>query len=172
MPRCGSALSLSLLLSSAPLAASAQPPAPRPLPPVSEVQVTIGPRLEAEAHDYGQSDLDMLAHELKKDVEDQLRRQGRLQPGGVSLMLTLTDATPNHPTKAQLASNPQLDYMHSVGRGSAVIDGVETSPDGTRRPVHFGYKQMFLRQAFAASTWSDAENSFNSFAQEYAEGRS
>jgi hypothetical protein len=171
MPRCGSALSLSLLLSSAPLAASAQPPAPPPLPPVSEVQVTIGPRLEAEAHDYGQSDLDMLAHELKKDVEDQLRRKGRLQPGGVRLMLTITDATPNHPTAAQLGNDPQLDPMRSVGRGSATIDGVEIRPDGARRPVHFDYRQTFLPEAGAQSTWGDAETTFEWFAREYAQGR-
>jgi hypothetical protein len=171
MPRHGAALSLSLLLSSAPFAASAQP-APRPLAPVSEVQVTIGPRLEAKAHDYGQRDLDMLAHELKKDVEDQLRRKGRLQPGGARLMLTITDATPDHPTMAQLGNNPSLDYMRSVGRGSAVIDGIEIRPDGARRPVHFDYQQQFLREARVQSTWGDAENTFDWFAHEYAEGRS
>ena len=41
MPRYGAALSLTLLLAS-PLPALAQP-APRPLPPISEVQVVIGP---------------------------------------------------------------------------------------------------------------------------------
>ena len=170
MPRYGAALSLSLLLASTPFAALAQP-APRPLPPISEVEVTIGPRLEAKAHDYGQRDLDMLAHELKKDVEDQLRRKGRLQPGGARLMLTLTDATPDHPTMAQLGNNPSLDYMRSVGRGSATIDGVEIRPDGTRRPVHFDYEQTFLRDARFQGTWGDAENTFDWFARDYANGR-
>jgi len=169
MPRYGAALSLTLLLAS-PLAALAQP-APRPLPPVSEVQVTIGPRLEAKARDYGQRDLDLLAQELKTDVENQLRRKNRLGPGGVRLMLTITDAKPDHPTMAQLGNNPSLDYMRSVGRGSATIDGVEIKPDGARRPVHFDYEQMYLRDARAESTWGDAENAFDWFAREYADGR-
>jgi hypothetical protein len=161
MPRFGAALSLTLLLAS-PLAAHAQP-APRPLPPVSEVQVTIGPRLEARAHDYGQ--------ELKTDVETQLRRKNRLGPGGVRLMLTIVDATPDHPTMTQLGNNPSLDYMRSVGRGSATVDGVEIAPDGARRPVHFDYEQMYLRDARVESTWGDAENAFDWFAREYADGR-
>jgi hypothetical protein len=169
MPRHGAALLLSLLLASTPFAASAQP-APRPLPPVSEVQVTIGPRLQNKAHDYGQRDLDMLAHELKTDVETQLRRKGRLQPGGVQLMLTITDATPDHPTMAQLGNNPSLDYQRSVGRGSATIDGVEIRPDGARRPIHFDYQQTFLREARVQSTWGDAETSFDWFARDYANG--
>jgi hypothetical protein len=169
MPRYGAALSLTLLLAS-PLAAFAQP-APRSLPPVSEVQVVIGPRLEAKAHDYGQRDLDLLASELKTDVENQLRRKNRLGPGGVRLMLTITDATPDHPTMAQLGNNPGLDYMRSVGRGSATIDGVEIQPDGARRPVHFQYEQEYLREAHAQGTWGDAENTFDWFAREYADGR-
>ena len=81
-------------------------------------------------------------------------------------MLTITDATPDHPTMAQLGNNPSLDYMRSVGRGSATIDGVEIRPDGARRPVHFDYQQQFLREARAASTWGDAENTFDWFARD------
>lgn len=171
MRRSGQAVSLSILLASTAFAASAQP-APRAPPPVSEVQVTIGPQLQAKARDYGQSDLDGLARELKKDVEDQLGRKGRLQPGGVRLMLTLADATPDHPTSTQLANNSQLDYMRSAGHGAAVIDGVELRPDGTRRPVHFdGFKTWLPYEAGASITWGGAETALDGFAREYAEGR-
>jgi hypothetical protein len=170
MPRFGAALALSLLAASTPFAAFAQP-APRPLPLVSDVQVVIGPRLAAKAHDYGQRDLDTLAHELKTDVENQLRRKHRLGPDGAHLMLTITDATPDHPTMAQLGNNPSLDYIHTFGRGAATIDGVEILPDGARRSVHFDYEQISLRDARAQSTWGDAENTFDWFAHEYADGR-
>jgi hypothetical protein len=169
MRRSGHAVSLFILLASTAFAASAEPA--RPLPPVSEVQVTIGPQLQAKARDYGQRDLDMLAQDLKKDVESELRGKGRLQPGGARLMLTLTDATPDHPTATQLGNEPQLDPMRSVGRGSAVIDGVEIRPDGARRPVHVDDRQKFLGLAAGMSTWGDAETLFESFAREYAEGR-
>src|SRR5438876_1124888 len=112
----GLALTLSLLLSAAPLAASAQP---HPLTPVSEVKVSIGPQLERKAEEYGQGDLDMLARELRKDVEDQLRRKGRLAPGGARLELVIVDAKPDHPTMKQLERQPGLDYLRSVGRGAA-----------------------------------------------------
>jgi hypothetical protein len=169
MRRSGLAVPLFIVFASTAFAASAQPA--RPLPPVSEVQVSIGPQLAAKARDYGQRELDLLTHELKTDVEDQLRRTGRLQPGGARLMLTLTDATPDHPTAAQLGNEPQLDPMRSVGRGSAVIDGVEIRPDGARRPIHIDDRQKFLALAAGLSTWGDAETIFEGFAREYAEGR-
>jgi hypothetical protein len=168
MRRYGIALSLSLMLSAAPLVAAAQP---QPSMPVSDVRVTVGPRLEAKAHDYGQGDLDMLARELKKDVEDQLRRKGRLAPGGLTLELVITDATPDHPTMTQLGNNPSLDYMRSVGKGSATIDGFEIRADGSRRPIHFDYQQLYLQEARVQGTWGDAENTFAWFARDYANGK-
>jgi hypothetical protein len=164
----GLALAFSLLLAASPLAASAQP---HPLVTVSDVHVAIGPRLQAKASDYGQGDLDMLARELKKDVEDALRRKGRLGPGGAHLELTIVDAKPDHPTMQQLSNNPSLDYIHSVSKGSATIDGVEIQPNGARRPVHFDYEQTFLRDARVQGTWGDAENTFDWFAREYAAGK-
>jgi hypothetical protein len=158
----------SLLLASAPLAATAQP---HHLPPISDVSVRIGPQLEARASEYGQRDLDMLAGELKKDVENELRRAGRLGPGGARLELTITDAKPNHPTMKQLGDQPGLDYMRSVGKGGATIEGVEIQPNGVRRPVHFSYTEESLRMARGQSTWGDAENVFMWFAHDYANGK-
>ena len=159
----------SLLLASAPLAAAAQPA--HPLPPVSEVRVGIGPQLRAKASEYGQRDVDMLAGDLKKDMENELRRAGRLGPGGARLELWITDATPNHPTMKQLADQPGLDYMRSFGKGGATIDGDEIRPNGARRHLHFTYTEESLRMARGQSTWGDAENVFMWFAHDYAQGK-
>jgi hypothetical protein len=158
----------SLLLVSAPLGAVAQPH--RPLPPVSEVSVGIGPQLQAKASDYGRRDLDMLAGELKKDMESELRHAGRMGPGGVRLDLWITDAKPNHPTQKQLEDQPGLDYLRSVGKGGATIDGTEIAPDGARRKLHFENYEESLRMARGQSTWGDAENVFMWFAHDYAKG--
>jgi hypothetical protein len=169
MRRSTLALASLLLLGSAPLAASAQPA--RPLPPISDVRVGIGPQLRAQAADYGPRDVDMLAADLKKDVENELRRAGRLGPGGARLELWITDATPNHPTQKQLADRPGLDYMRSVGKGGATIDGEEIQPNGARRHLHFDYTEESLRMARGQSTWGDAENVFMWFAHDYANGK-
>ena len=169
MRRTGLALSLSLLLASAALAAGAQPS--RPLPPVSDIQIGIGPQLRAQAQTYGQRDVDMLAGELKKDIEGELRRAGRLGPGGVRLELVITDAKPDHPTQKQLGDQPGLDYLRSVGKGGATIDGAEIRPDGSRRPLHFSYYEESLRMARGLGTWGDAENTFLWFAHDYAVGK-
>jgi hypothetical protein len=168
MRRYGLALASLLLLSTAPLSANAQK---HPLLPVSDVTVAIGPHLQAKAEEYGQDDLNMLARELKKDVEDQLRRKGRLGPNGLRLALVITDAKPDHPTMEQMRRQPGLDYMHSVSRGAATIDGEEIQPNGTRRHVHFDYEQLNFRDARTQGTWGDAENTFDWFAREYAAGK-
>jgi hypothetical protein len=164
----GLAFAFSLLLAAAPFAAGAEP---HPPIAVSEVKVAIGPRLEAKAKDYGQDQLDMLAGDLKKDVQDALQRKGRLGSGGARLELTIVDAKPDHPTPQQLMKTPGLDYARSVGRGMAVIDGFEIQPNGARRHLHFEYEPGFLGDARVEGTWGDAENTFEWFAQDYAAGK-
>lgn len=166
MRRFGIALSITLLLSST--LAVAQP---RSLPMVSEVRVGVGPRLQAKAKEYGQSDVDMLARDLKADMERELQKRGRLGPGGVRLELWITDATPDHPTMEQLGRNPSLDAMRSVSKGGATIDGEEIQPDGKKRHLHFEYEQLYLRDARVHGTWGDAENTLDWFAHDYAAGR-
>jgi hypothetical protein len=154
------------------LAAGAAQASPSPAPPVSDVQVVIGPDLQRKAQDYGPADVQQLASELKTDVERELRKAGRLgAPGGVRLELKLSDAVPNHPTMAQLGREPSLDYLRSVGKGGATIDGFEVRPDGSRRKVHFDYYEISLYQARGQSTWGDAQNTFDWFARDYAKGR-
>jgi hypothetical protein len=169
MRRSGLAFSLTLALAAASSVAVAD--APRPLPPVSDIRVGIGPQLRAKADTYGQRDLDMLAADLKKDLEQELRKAGRLGPNGARLELWITEASPNHPTMKQMSDQPGLDYMRSVGKGGATIDGAEIRPDGSRRNLHFSYNEESLRMARGQSTWGDAENVFMWFAHDYAIGK-
>lgn len=166
----GSILSLSLAatLVGAPLAAGAQPAA---RPPVSDIQVHIGPELQRKAHDYGQRDLALLTEELRRDLQRELGRAGRLGPNGVRLDLQISDAIPNHPTQEQLAARPGLDYLRSVAKGGATIDGFEIQPGGARRKLHFENYEQSLRMARGQSTWGDAENTFDWFARDYARGK-
>jgi hypothetical protein len=165
-------LSLSAMLLAAGASAQAQPRPPAG-PPVSDIQVSIGQDLRRKAADqnYGQGEVDRLAQDLHRDLQRELGKVGRLGPGGVRLDLAITDATPDHPTQEQLARQPGLDYLRSVGKGGATIDGFEIRPDGTRRKIHFSYFEDALRMARGQSTWGDAENTFDWFARDYANGR-
>ena len=168
MRRSGLSFSLSLLLASTAFAASAQPG--RPLPPVSEIHVLIGNQLEARARVYGQGDLDMLARDLKSDLEDELRRASRLGPGGVRLILVITDAMPNHPTQKQLQDRPNLDPRVPNSSGWTAIEGAEIRPDGSQRRLRY-YQRPFQLTAHLQSLWGDAEDTFHQFAHDYAVGK-
>src|SRR5262249_50880096 len=97
-------------------------------PRVSEVHVRIGPQLEAKAKEYGQRDLDELSRDLKSSIERALAAKGRMGADGGRLEVTITDATPNRPTFAQLGRNPSLS-MRSIGVGGASMQAEEIGRD-------------------------------------------
>jgi hypothetical protein len=166
----GLSLSALLLATGLPVQAQPRPPAG---PPVSDIRVVIGPDLRKKATDlnYGQGEVAQLADDLHRDLQRELGRVGRLGPGGVRLDLAVTDAAPNHPTHEQMSRQPGLDYLRSVSKGGATIDGFEIRPDGSRHKIHFSYFEDSLRMAQGQSTWGDAENTLDWFARDYANGR-
>ena len=120
--------------------------------PISEVVVTIGPKLADKAKDYGARELDFLANELKSDAERALQRDGRLQPNGGRIELVITDAKPNRPTMEQMTKKPGLS-LQSRGIGGASIEGVEVGPGGERRAIAYSWYESDFRNTRAASTW-------------------
>ena len=159
----------SLLLAAA-LAAGAAGAAQAATPgPISEVTVTIGPELEAKADIYGRRDLDMLAKELKRDVERSLSRTGAMGPDGAALHLILADAQPNRPTFKQLGDRVGLSFS-SFGVGGAAIEGAAVYPDGHSDPVRYRWYESDIRQSVGAWTWSDATWTFQRFADRLARG--
>jgi hypothetical protein len=143
-----------------PLVAQALPAA------AAEITVTIGPKLQAKAGDYGQRDLDLLAKELRADLERALAAKGQTRG---RLDVVITDATPNRPTFAQMGRNPSLS-MRSVGVGGASIKGVEHGPGG-ERSWSYSFWETDIRNERGSATWSDAEQAFDTFARNYANGR-
>lgn len=135
----------------------------------AEVNVTIGPRLQDQASQYGQRDLDYLADELRESVQQALERSGTLADAGTTIDLVIEDATPNRPTFRQMAMKPGLSY-ESFGIGGAQISGVLTTPDGRQVPLGYRWYETDIRWAQVAGTWSDAENTFDRFARKLVNG--
>lgn len=133
------------------------------------VTVTIGPELQKKAIEkYGVRDVDRLAAELRKDVERELARTGAYD--GARIELTLTDAVPNRPTFKQLSDKPGLSY-ESYGIGGAKIEGRAIAPGGAVTPIKYSYYETDIRQAWAHSTWSDAQWTMDRFAYRLASGK-
>lgn len=140
-----------------------------PLPAVSSVSVTVGPELQEKAEEtYGVRDVQRLAHELQREVEQELARSGGLRGDG-RLELVLVDAKPNRPTFKQLGDTPGLSYQ-SFGVGGATIEGRVVSADGTVTPLRYRWYETDIRQAAYGSTWSDAEWTIDRFASRLGRG--
>lgn len=140
-----------------------------PLGPAADVNVAIGPELQAKADQYGQRDLDYLAAELRESVQEAFERAGGLSAGGATIDLILEDALPNRPTFRQMALKPGLSYA-SFGIGGATISGVLTTADGRRVPLSYRWYESDIRWSQGAGTWMDAENTFDRFARRLARG--
>lgn len=158
------ALAAAAALTLAPTAFAAPPPS------VSAVSVTIGPELQAKAEQtYGVRDVQRLADELQREVEQELARTGGLGGGG-RLELVLVDARPNRPTFKQLGDTPGLSAQ-SFGVGGATIEGRVISADGAVTPIHYHWYESDIRQAAFGSTWSDAEWTIDRFASRLGRGQ-
>jgi hypothetical protein len=142
-----------------------------PIGPVSQINITIGSWLDQKRVDrVDDRDLSYLKDELRKSVEEQLARTGRLSPdGGGRLDLVIEDAVANRPTLQELKYYPTLS-IKSFATGGAEVTGVYTAADGTQTPIGYVRDEMDLRDARWAYTWRDANRAFDSFAIALANG--
>ncbi|HYG25841.1 MAG TPA: hypothetical protein VD906_02945 [Caulobacteraceae bacterium] len=128
------------------------------------VNVSIGPKLQEKADEYGQRELEHLARDLQRAVE----RRVAGAPGAYELVIV--DAVPNRPTFEQLGDKPGLS-PRSFGVGGATIEGFAVAADGSRTPVSYRWYEGDIRSAWHETTWGDAHTAFNRFASRLASGR-
>lgn len=132
---------------------------------VPTVSVTIGPKLQEEADNYGQRELDFLAYDLQQSVESRLRHAG--QAGHYEL--TITDARPNRPTFKQMGDKPGLS-LSSFGNGGAAVEGAYVAPDGSRTPIRYKWYENNIAWSQHSWTWTDATIAFDRLGARLARG--
>lgn len=133
----------------------------------ASVDVTVGPKLQDKAKDYGARDIDMLARELQSTVSHRLAKSTAYD--GARIELTLVDAKPNRPTFEQMGRRLGLS-MWSFGIGGAEIAGRAIAPDGTVTPIGYSWYETDIRQSPYRTTWGDAQTVFQRFAYRLASG--
>jgi hypothetical protein len=135
----------------------------------ASVSVVVGPKLELEAQrSLGVREVDDLAKSLQTDVEKRLAKTGAYN--GARIELVLVDAKPNRPTFKQLGDTPGLS-MRSFGIGGAKIEGRAVAADGSVTPLSYDYYASDIRWARGQTTWSDAEWTFEAFADKLGQGK-
>lgn len=131
----------------------------------ANVSVTVGPELQGKAERIGSREVAYLQQELAKDVSRALAKSGAQRAD-----LVLEMATPNRPTFEQLGRRPGLSF-HSLGIGGASVTGTVTLADGSLQPVSYRWYESDIRQAYYATTWSDAHRAFDMLAYKIARGK-
>ena len=143
------------------------PPSPPYAAPAPQVTVSLGPRLQARAHIYGERDIADLQRDLSQEVERALARGSG--PAPVRVDLVIEDVKPNRPTFAELSREPGLS-LRSIAIGGARIGGSATLPNGARVPIRFSWYEDDLRYELGPTTWTDAEQAFDMLARRLARG--
>lgn len=161
--RLAAFLSTALLAAGAAVGARAAPGG------VATINVDIGPDLAGKTDVVSDRDLEFLKSELRESLERELARGGALAADGGVLTVVIEDATPNRPTMRQLTRTPGLSF-ESRGIGGATLSGTLVSPDGASMPFSYRWYENDFRNTVAASTWSDAEATFDRFARRLAHG--
>ncbi len=136
---------------------------------VASINIDIGAELAADSDKVDARDLDFLARELRESLERELGRSGGLAADGAVLNVVIEDATPNRPTMRQMSVKPGLSY-ESRGIGGATLTATLVGADGASTPISYRWYESDFANTFAASTWSDAERSFDRFARRLARG--
>jgi hypothetical protein len=135
--------------------------------PAPAVNVSIGPALQQKADDFGPTEIDYLAGQLRKEVQ---RAVAHAPAGPVRVDLVIEDAKPNRPTSAQLGRSIGLS-LRSIGVGGARVSGVATYADGSQRPIREQFYETSLRDDRGADTWYDASRAFDQVAYDLRSGR-
>ena len=133
----------------------------------AQVDVQLGPAVQARADELGRSELEGQRRELQQQVE---RAIGRTPQGLAKVRLVIQDIQPNRPTSGQLGLSSGLSPA-SVGLGGAAVTGEVVLADGTRRPVRYRFFQDELRNETNFTTWGDADDAFDTVARDIATGR-
>ncbi len=130
-----------------------------------QVDVQLGPAVQARAVELGRSELESQRRELQQQVEHAVGLHGPAQ-----VRLVIQDIQPNRPTSSELGLSAGLSAA-SFGLGGAAVTGEVVQADGTRLPVRYRFFQDELRNETSFTTWGDAEDAFDTVARDIAAGR-
>ena len=135
----------------------------------AEVRVTFAPRVQHELSDrFGTDQEPVLQAQLLQALEPRLSK-APLAPGA-SVLVSVEELQPTHPTPRQSADNPALDPFATKFLGGAKLRGVIQDGDGhalaTVRYSH--YAQTLHLGSASKDPWADARLAFEGFAARLA----
>jgi hypothetical protein len=86
------------------------------------------------------------------------------------VVVTIEDARPNRPTMEQVSNKPGLDPIRSISLGGAHVTGIAYDAAGAQiGTIDYDWYESDLTNVIAATTWSDARETFDRFARKFAE---
>ncbi len=121
--------------------------------------VTPGPALQARAADIGEGEIVWLGDQLRERAERAVGANPHLADANISI--TILDARPNRPTRAQALRTPSLSVLESIGIGGARLHVLVRWPDGREFSFEAGWETDNLAQVQAGGVWSDALRAFD-----------
>lgn len=121
--------------------------------------ITPGAALLERATDIGEGEIDWLGDQLRERAARAVHDNPALSDA--QIVITLLDARPNRPTRAQALRTPGLSVLESIGIGGARLHVLVRWPDGRELAFDAGWETDNLAQVQAGGVWSDALRAFD-----------
>jgi hypothetical protein len=136
--------------------------------PQTAVAVSFSTAVSERLRDvYGPEEGEVLRTAITKSVLGALGGSGvaRGAANPTSVDVLLESALPSHPTRAQLAREPSLDFLRSRSLGGAALTGTVWAADGrVLAKVSFSdFAPTLALASQAADSWADARRSIERF---------
>ncbi|MBI1361169.1 MAG: hypothetical protein GC155_12910 [Alphaproteobacteria bacterium] len=115
---------------------------------------------------WGVREGEILSKSLTERIERQFAREG-VNPARV--VVTIDDAIPNRPTFKQISDRIGLDPIRSISIGGAKLSGVAYDASGKEiGKLDYKWYETDISQVYGYGTWTDAEWTFDRFANRFA----
>ena len=142
-------------------------------PPAAAAPVTVGAITYSADFDkalkdkYGPREGDRLAADARRSLERALA--GVDAPTATRIDVEIVDAKPNRPTMQQMTDMPGLS-MESIAIGGASLRATLRDASGAElRTVSYSWYESDIRDAFGATTWTDANRAIRWFSAQVKE---
>jgi hypothetical protein len=116
--------------------------------------------------DLGIREAKVLSDSVAHKIEKNFARQGVTAD---HVVVTIDDATPNRPTFGQVSNKIGLDPIRSISIGGAKLSGTAYDASGKELgSLSYDWYETDISQVRGYATWTDAEYTFDRFANRLA----
>ena len=132
------------------------------------ITVTFAPAVVSQMASYGEGERATLESAIDTALANALR--GSPLPAGATIHVTVEEAAPSHPTRAQQMANPAMDptWTHFLGGAALSAEVHDASGRVLSKASHRYFPPTITMGSVSLDPWADARRAIDQFAAKVA----